>query len=621
MVEIKSINWDATYDVAILGFGGAGATAARFAADAGAKVLLVDSAPKGHEGGNTRYSAQLIGTGDDFDETKKYYKRLTYPMELDEKMIDTYVNGMVNMRNYVRQYLGVSPVSIKNDFQKGDSTISLESAVREYPEYPGVNSYDLTVVHKGIFDAALWKLLRKAVVKRSDKIDVWLDSPAKHLIQDPETKAIIGIQIERHHILLNIRALNGVVLTMGGFENNQSNIQDYLGANHLSPLGTVFNKGDGIRMALEVGADLWHMDNYESLGMLHGLSVAVPKGERGQLILQWPDAFNGSIMTIGDDGSRYFNESEPNRHGHIYDHGTWRVPRTNVHPYLVFDQAQYDQIKNHGHIPVVDFFKKMIKSEDPSNLARIIKVNPKIFQQTITTFSKFAKQGHDYEFGRDPKTMRPFGSGPYYALELTNNVLNTQGGPRRNARSEVLNASGHPIPHLYSAGELGGICANQYQGGGNLAECLIFGKIAGENAARIKDDFKNDKMSGAGSSENQYSQRTDELLNNDIKSVNPFAGVKLGPNQYLGVSDDGIGGQVVARVTYVNNKIQNVEIVKQSESGDIGGKAVDELPERMVAQNTYDVDAVSGASTSSRAIKNAVKDALKKIDEGTKVKR
>lgn len=54
---VKVNNWDAEYDVVVLGFGGAGATAARFAADEGAKVLLVDAAPEGNEGGNTRYSA------------------------------------------------------------------------------------------------------------------------------------------------------------------------------------------------------------------------------------------------------------------------------------------------------------------------------------------------------------------------------------------------------------------------------------------------------------------------------------------------------------------------------------------------------------------------------------
>ncbi len=608
------MNWDAVYDVVVLGFGGAGATAARFAADAGAKVLLVDAAPKGHEGGNTRYSAQLIGTGDDFDETKRYYKRLTYPMDLDEEMVDTYVDGMVNMRDYVRRYLEVEPVSVKNEFEKSDSSISLESAVHEFPEYPGVNSYDFTVVHKGIFDAALWRLLRKKVTERADKIDVWLSSPAKRLIQDPDSKAIIGVQIDRQNTPLNIRALNGVVLTVGGFENNQRNIQDYLGADHLAPLGTLFNKGDGIRMALEVGADLWHMDNYESLGMLHGLSVAVPKGERGQLILQWPDVYNGSILTVADDGSRYFNEAEPNRHGHIYDHGTWRVPRTNVHPYLIFDQTQYNQIKSGGQVPVRDFFDHLIKSDSLDNLARITHVNPTILKQTIADFDQFAEQGHDFEFGRDPKTMRSFDDGPYYALKLTHNVLNTQGGPRRNAHAEILDADRKPIPHLYGAGELGGICANQYQGGGNLAECLIFGKIAGENAAKLKENghssIQENELANNLRENNRPALKT---LGSDLDATANLNNIQVGPNQYLGVSDDGIGGQVVVRITYKDSKLQDVEIVKQSESAEVGGKAVTELPQEMVEKNTYDVDAVSGASVSSRAIKSAVKNAMGKV--------
>lgn len=73
--------------------------------------------------------------------------------------------------------------------------------------------------------------------------------------------------------------------------------------------------------------------------------------------------------------------------------------------------------------------------------------------------------------------MRPFDDGPYYAIKMSNDVLNTQGGPERDQYARVLNSNGEPIPHLYSAGELGGICANQYQGGNNLAECLIWGRL------------------------------------------------------------------------------------------------------------------------------------------------
>ena len=61
-------------------------------------------------------------------------------------------------------------------------------------------------------------------------------------------------------------------------------------------------------------------------------------------------------------------------------------------------------------------------------------------------------------------------------------MLNTQGGPRRNERAQVVRPDDTPIPRLYSAGELGSIYSNLYQGTGNIGECLAFGRISAENA-------------------------------------------------------------------------------------------------------------------------------------------
>ena len=68
-------------------------------------------------------------------------------------------------------------------------------------------------------------------------------------------------------------------------------------------------------------------------------------------------------------------------------------------------------------------------------------------------------------------------------LLISANRLNTQGGPRRNERAQVVRPDGTPIPRLYSAGELGSIYSYLYQGTGNIGECLAFGRIAGRNAA------------------------------------------------------------------------------------------------------------------------------------------
>lgn len=106
---------------------------------------------------------------------------------------------------------------------------------------------------------------------------------------------------------------------------------------------------------------------------------------------------------------------------------------------------------------------------------------------TVDIYNRYCAEGLDEAFRRDPATLLPFGDGPYYAIKMNvRGILNTQGGPVRSARAEVVDVWGEPIPHLYSAGELGGVTAHDYQGGGNIAECLVFGRIAGKNAAQPK---------------------------------------------------------------------------------------------------------------------------------------
>ncbi|VDG21229.1 NAD(P)H-dependent oxidoreductase [Lactiplantibacillus mudanjiangensis] len=603
----SQLKWSASYDVIVLGFGAAGASAARFAADNHAKTLLVDAAPNGHEGGNVRYAGQVVATGTDYDQLLAYYRAMLGTTKLDEDLLQTYVHGMVNMRDYFKDYLDVKePVSYNDTYKYGPKTGPSDALAPEYPELPGAKAFDLTLVHEGFFDAALWKNLRQHVLDRSDQIDVWLDSPAEKLIQDPETKAILGVQIKRHGVSVNIRARNGVVMSMGGFETNNQYIQDYLGAPHLAPIGSLYNRGDGIRMAEEVGADLWHMHSYEGLGILAGMTFAPKPGERGKLILApWPDLYTGSILVAGDDGSRYFREDEPNRHGRLYDHGTWRIPTAQDHAYLIFDQAQYEQFKAADN-PDDSFLDQLVKADTLADLAAATDLQPTILMKTVQDFNQFAENGEDFSQHRAPETMRAFDDGPYYAARLEAGMLNTQGGPRRNAKAEILDVHAQPIPHLYGAGELGGANANQYAGGSNLAECLIFGKIAGENAAQQTPLAATAPVDGPA-------EATVDLGGNDVVEADALANITVGPNQYLGVSEAGIGGQVVVRITYTDATLQNVEIVQQSESEDVGQAAVEQLPAAMVQANSADVDSISGASASSRAIKSAVKNALSKV--------
>jgi succinate dehydrogenase/fumarate reductase flavoprotein subunit len=102
---------------------------------------------------------------------------------------------------------------------------------------------------------------------------------------------------------------------------------------------------------------------------------------------------------------------------------------------------------------------------------------------TVDRYNAGCRDGND-EFGRLPRTLVPLTGGPYYAVRMWPGGPNTQGGARRNADAQVMRVTGEPVPGLYSAGEFGSVYGMLYpSGGGNIAECIAFGRIAGDSVA------------------------------------------------------------------------------------------------------------------------------------------
>ena len=118
----------------------------------------------------------------------------------------------------------------------------------EYPEFTGSEKIALCTTHKGVSDSFLFSTIKSAVLERKDKIDVWYESPAVELIQEPETRTILGVKVTRKGETRNVRALNGVVVATGGFECDRRMVQEYLNITNYSVIGGQFNTGDGIKM-------------------------------------------------------------------------------------------------------------------------------------------------------------------------------------------------------------------------------------------------------------------------------------------------------------------------------------------------------------------------------------
>lgn len=479
----------------------------------------------------------------------------------------------------------------------------------DYPELPGASSIRTNLVGTSINDAALWRFLKKGVIARKELVDCWYSAPVTALIQDPATKTVVGVEIERAGKKLNIAARNGVIMALCGFENNEPLMQQAIDRPKVLPVGSLSNAGDGMRMARSAGAKMWHMGTWKSGGV--GLA---PEEDRMRSTGDGIAFFmKGSVILIGGDARRYIAEDLEQRHGRILVGGTWMMPARPDENYFVFDEAQRLAMEN-GSLPkpfpnwASDLAPeiesgKVVSSDTLWGVAEAFSLEPTVLKATVDAFNEAAETGVDV-LGRKPENMRPFGEGPYYGVAVFPVVVNTQGGPERTAKAEIVDEDGVAIPHLYAAGEFGGITARCAQGGGNLSECIIFGKIAGEEAAAEKSDAfepSSDKLLyGPGSGDPSAYESTP-------------GGEGLSEGESIGVGE-GLGGPLWVKVSSENDKVLSVEILRQSEYVGIGDVALATLADRIAQAGSVDVDMVAGATVTSMGLKGAVGNALSKGD-------
>ncbi|MDD2396614.1 MAG: FAD-binding protein [Tissierellia bacterium] len=587
---LKKINWQGEYDVIVVGYGGAGATASIEAADQGAKVLLIEKAPKGEEGGNTRFALQAVLSIDKekVDKGTEYFQNLRgkYNTPSDD-IIKAYLETASGNYDWLK-YLGAENIYVFPS--------------REY-DLPGGEVMDAMLIDGEIWTSAFYRTLQKAVEKRKDSIEVWYESPGVGLIQDPETKIIHGVVVDNNGTLLNVRAKNGVVLCTGGFENNMQMIQDYLQLPYAYSKAARYNTGDGIKMAMEAGANLWHMSNIAGpdLNVLNpetntAFAYAIQGREAADLCSGFATQ---NVIFVGADGTRFTDESFLPNHGHVNFHGTWKQMPLSLPAFAIFDEtARLSQSVyptwSEGNVEEIEK-GLIVKADTIKELAEKIGVDTANLQKQIREYNRYCLNKNDPIFGRAKDTLKSIKKAPYYAMELVPSFTNTQGGPERNENGEVLDLRGNSIPHLYSAGELGSVFSGIYQGSGNLGECIIFGRISGKSAATVKNDITQESVMEGKTPVKPVWQEFEEII--------PQSGEFIG-------EDRGIGGPIKVLVTMKDDKIFGIEVVYHNETRGVSTNAIDTIITSIIKNQTTDVDAVSGATVTSRALMNAVKNAL-----------
>jgi succinate dehydrogenase/fumarate reductase flavoprotein subunit len=397
----------------------------------------------------------------------------------------------------------------------------------EFPELPGAKSIGSwhIVAGPGI---KLFEIMETNVKKRKN-IRVEFSSPAKRIIQG-DNREVLGILAERNGKQIAVRGKRATILSCGGYEYNEQLKLNNLFGKPRYFYGTDSNTGDGVYMSMAAGAELWHMNWASQHYGFHYKGFPVGMTAFNAFTQAMSDK-PWSFMIVDQYGKRFFNESD---HGHSsYLYLCYFDPAKGVYPrlpsYVIFDETlrTAGEPLSTNEMPIRDdvrpgpfaakvrkykyYWSKdqsaeiekgwIMKADTLDELAKKInerqgpnpiqdypsnvKMDPAVLKASIETYNKYAQQGHDPEFGR--KKFLAVEKPPFYATEVWAVGPNTQGGPKFNTKLQVVDPYGNPIPRLYKAGELGSIYGERYpNGGGNIAEILGFGRIAGQNAAREK---------------------------------------------------------------------------------------------------------------------------------------
>ena len=477
--------WDVEADVVVVGFGAAGVAAAVTAHDLGARVVILEKAPEGQEGGNTRVAGQGYLNTSSAEDAAAYLTALCGPFTVPKPMVEAWAQEM-GRNNAWLQSVGGDP----QEHQHPPVGI-------EFPDLPG--SACVHKFHDGptYGYSYTWKRFEQLVKERP--IAILYETPARELIQHPVSKEILGVRAAPGNGSIRVKARQAVVLTCGGFENNQEMIRNYLpGIPYCYTSGSPYNEGDGITMAMTVGADLWHMNNYAGPSM--ALKVPEIRTSFSMQALHYSKEMRGGMVVVGPDARRFADEKYKTRHGKVPVNGSWLPLAVPCPMFMVFDRTLfaagplYDKHPSHGWTQIIERYpwsednsaelaKGWIKTADSlAALATLLGLDPAALAGTVSRWNRCCDAGHDADFGRT-LMLAPIVDPPFYAVELSPSMLNTQGGPRRNEKGQIVRPDGTPIARLYSAGELGSIYSYLYQGTGNIGECLAFGRISGRNAA------------------------------------------------------------------------------------------------------------------------------------------
>ena len=539
MAQTPAQKFDKEADVIVVGLGGAGAATAITAADNGASVIVIERQPAATLRSNTRMSGGIFHCPDKTGNKAalKEYARAMFsgeniPGKLEGEQPEVseglaqawadYTPGLLDwMKSLDPKFQAFATPGFKGaafpNFP-GAKDCGYQVYRSSYPDRipPGFNSPCYNgPKEKAISGEAFWLCLDNGVKSRADKIKVDYETRGKELVTNDKGE-VIGVIADQNGKKVAYKARKAVVLCSGGYEYSKPMRQAFLegpGVDGWAFYGTTSNTGDGIAMGMAAGAGLQKVGKSAA-------RVIVPAQTRynGMRIGSITPAVGSANSIVVDNyGNRYEAETKvtdnPSRYffykaAVTFDISSLSYPRTPS--WMIFDEKlrtskplvglgistvgygfiDWDE-KNEkpiasGLILKADSIEELANKikQHPENKGRMVPAN---LVEQVTRFNKFCDDKKDADFGRRPATLGKIEQGPFYAMPLVAGGPNTKGGLLADADRRVLAWDGTPIPRLYSVGEIASALKFVYQGGGNLTECLVYGRHVGKNVAGLPD--------------------------------------------------------------------------------------------------------------------------------------
>ena len=455
-------HWDENVDVIVIGSGFAGLTAASEARAMGAGVMILEKMP--YFGGNS----VIAGGGYCcWDSRLKLREKLGLGEDSPElHMEDTLQSGgFLNDPALVEILVHEAPAGLDWLLDAGAVFKNTLNRIGGHSAYRS---------HHAACNLA--KILKEHALSSGAKLR--LSTTVTALCRDGSDGAVTGVRIRSGGIDKSVKANSGVVVASGGFGSDtvmRTAYQPSLGiayscTNHKGATGEM------LRYAQTAGADLLHMEYIQLFPCAEPESGAIDKFAL--------DCYSGpgyGLIYVNQEGRRFVNELE----------GRDVVSAAQVNScskptYSILSGVIFNLLGRNGHeLDLAIRSGRIYRANTISELAKTTDLPAETLLNTVTQHNEAVIQGFDRDFGRPAASqMKTLDNGPFYAIAQWPSVHYTMGGLRIDSGARVFDTKGDPLPCLFAAGEVcGGIHGKNRLGGNAIAECIVFGRIAGKNAA------------------------------------------------------------------------------------------------------------------------------------------